>query len=66
MTYKELIGAFNNDVPVVFRGAKYLSIEAISLRKKRKEKVVIVSATLADPCGRSEVTVLGKDVEPCD
>jgi hypothetical protein len=66
MTYKELKDAFMNDSPVKFRGARYPSIEVITLRKDRKAQAFIITATLADPCGRSEVTVFGKDVQPCD
>jgi hypothetical protein len=65
MTFKELKEAFMNDSPVKFRGAEYKKITCLSFKKDR-EGHVIETATLIDPCGRSEVTVLGKEVEQCD
>lgn len=65
MTFKELKEAFMNDCPVKFRGAEYKKITCLSFKKDR-EGHVIETATLIDHCGRSEVTVLGKEVEQCD
>ena len=53
------------DSPVKFRGAEYGKITCLSFKKDR-EGHVIETATLIDHCGRSEVTVLGKEVEQCD
>ena len=65
MTFKELKEAFMADSPVKFRGAEYEKITCLSFKKDR-EGHVIETATLMDRCGRSEVTVLGKEVEQCD
>lgn len=65
MTFKELKEAFMADSPVKFRGTEYEKITCLSFKKDR-EGHVIETATLIDRCGRSEVTVLGKEVEQCD
>lgn len=65
MTSKELKEAFINDSPVFFKGAQYAKIVGIGFRKEDKTGKIIETATLADLCGRSEVTVLAKDIELC-
>lgn len=64
MNFKELKEAFITECPVMYRGAKYSRIERISFQKD-KDKRIVVTATLRDVCGHSEVTVIGEEVQPC-
>lgn len=65
MNSKELRDAFIGETPVKYQGAIYKKINCISFLKS-KEGNIIEHATLVDLCGRSQVTVPGKDVESCE
>lgn len=69
MTVKELKEAMIKRCPVEFNGMKFTRIIRISFELFREfekdEDHITYTATLADKSGRSEVTVLGKDVQRC-
>lgn len=69
MTVKELEKALLGKYPVECKGIKYTRVVRISFELFREfetdEDHVTYTATLADKCGHSEVTVLGKDVQRC-
>lgn len=65
MNSKELREAFVRESLVKYQGAVYKKINRISFLKD-KDGAIIEVATLVDTCGRSEVTVPGKDVMPCE
>lgn len=69
MTVKELKEAMIQRCPVEFNGITYTKIVRISFELFREfekdEDHITYTATLADKSGRSEVTVLGKDVQRC-
>ena len=65
MTSKELREVFIHELPVRYQGSVYKKVSRISFLKD-KEGSIVESATLIDICGRSEVTVPGKDVMPCE
>lgn len=63
MIFKELKETFMSGCAVMYNGSEYQKIKRISFEKF--DGRVIETATLVDKCGRSEVTVQGKDVQPC-
>ncbi|MCM1363069.1 MAG: hypothetical protein NC235_14410 [Clostridiales bacterium] len=63
MTVKELKEALFEKCPVEYKGMKFTRIIRISFELDGER--FINTATLADKSGRSEVTVLGKDVQRC-
>lgn len=69
MTVKELKEAMLKKYPVVCKGIKYEKVARISFELFREfetdEDHITYTATLADKCGHSELTVLGKDVQSC-
>lgn len=69
MTVKELKDALLEKCPVECKGIKYTRVVRISFELFREfetdEHHITYTATLADKCGHSEVTVLGKDVQRC-
>lgn len=69
MTVKELKEALLKKCPVVCKGIKYEKVVRISFELFREfetdEDHITYTAILADKCGHSEVTVLGKDVQKC-
>lgn len=69
MTVTELKESMLKKCPVVYKGIKYEKVVRISFELFREfetdEDHITYTATLADKCGHSEVTVLGKDVQSC-
>lgn len=63
MTVKELKEALLEKCPVEYKGMKFTRIIRISFELDGER--LINTAALEDKCGRSEVTVLGKDVQRC-
>ncbi len=69
MTVTELKEALLKKCPVECKGIEYEKVVRISFELFREfetdEDHITYTATLADKCGHSEVTVLGKDVQSC-
>lgn len=69
MTVKELKEALLGRYPVECKGIVYARVVRVSFELFREfetdEDHITYTATLADKCGHSEVTVLGKDVQRC-
>ncbi|MCM1009171.1 MAG: hypothetical protein NC485_14880 [Ruminococcus flavefaciens] len=69
MTIKELKEALLDRCPVEYKGMKFTRVVRISFELFREfdndEDHITYTATLEDKSGRSEITVLGKDVQRC-
>lgn len=69
MTVKELKEALLEKCPVECQGMEFARVVRISFELFREfetdEDHIRYTATLADKCGHSEATFLGKDVHRC-
>lgn len=63
MTVKELKEALLDKCPVEYKGMRFEKIIRISFELDGEQ--LINTATLADKCGHSEITVFGRDVHRC-